>query len=262
MIKNWHITFFITVLLLSNGLYAENLANPAVLLQPARIALGASYDLGGYTITNRDVPCMLNRVQGRCSYSPNSYVNFGIDAGTVQMEIASDTTATDTFDVFHGKYGITGGAHLKLGTPFYFNNLVCGVCIIDGSYFSSKNDAGTTYSGMDGAAGLGLQFHLNGFGFLTAGSTVYLIKGKDQSYSGAENFYSNKNNVRGWLALDYFPSDKMGSNNTLYISLELSVSPKVTFNDRAPVQEFGFSVAIGSISRRLYGQDASVEWKP
>lgn len=241
---------------------ASNLANPAVLIPPARISFGASYNLDGISLTNREVPAMFNRVQGRISFSPLSFVNIGLDAGASGIEIASDTTPTDTIGVFHGKYGFSGGGHIKLGTPFFYNNLVSLIGIASGSYFASKNEEGTLYTGFDGNGGIGLQFHLPSIGYFTAGSSVYLIQGKNKSYNGVEGVYSNVNNVRGWLALDYFPPEKMGSKNTFYLSLEVFATPKVAFNERVPVQEFGFSISVGSISPRLLGQETAVEWKP
>jgi hypothetical protein len=241
---------------------ASNLADPAAMVPAARMSVGASYDLGGFTITNDSVPCMMNRFMARMSFSPFSLLNFGIDAGATQMEIAGDTTARDTIGIFHGKYEFSGGGHLKLATPFYFNDLVCAVGILHGTYFSSKNNAGTVYGGMDANGGVGLQFHIHDFGYVTAGSSVYMIFGKNKSYTGQTGKYSNLNNVRGWLAIDYFPQAAAGSKNLLYISLEATVSPKATFNDRAPVQEMSVSVSIGSISRRLYGETSDVEWRP
>ena len=241
---------------------ASNLADPAVLIPPARFSVGASYDLGGFTITNDSVPCLLNRFEARVSYSPFSFVNFGIDGGATQMEVAGDTTGTDTVGIFHGKYAFSGGGHLKLGTPFYFNDLVAAVGILHGTYFSSKNDAGAVYSGIDADGGGGLQFHIHDFGYVTAGSSVYMIFGKNKSFSGQEGRYSNINNVRGWLAIDYFPTIAASSRNLMYISLELTVSPKVTFDGRAPVQEMSASVSIGSITRKLYGKESEIEWKP
>jgi hypothetical protein len=241
---------------------AANLANPAVLIPAARVALGASYDINGVTITNNKVPCIFNRFSGRVSYAPFSLLNFGLDAGATQIDVAGDTTGKDTIGLFHGGYGFSGGGHIKFGTPFFFNDLVRGIAIFQGTIFSSENDAGATYGGQDAAGGLGVQFHIPSFGYVTAGSTVYLINGKNKGYAGGEGKYSNVNNVRGWLALDYFPPEKIRSKNMLYVSLELSVSPKVKFNGRAPVQEIGFSFSIGSITPRLYGQVSEVEWKP
>jgi hypothetical protein len=244
------------------NLFASNLVNPAVLIPPARLSVGASYDLGGYTIANRAVPALMNRIQGRLSYSPFSFLNFGIDAGASQMEVAGDTTPTDTFGIFHGGYGFSGGGHIKLGTPFFFNNIVCGIGIFQGSIFSSQNNSGTTYGGTDACGGLGLQFHVPSFGYVTVGSQVYLIMGKTTDFSGKQGSYSNVNNVRGWLAIDYFPPALPSSKNLFYVSFEMSVSPKARFNARAPVQEINFSVSIGSITPRLYGQDMTEEWQP
>lgn len=243
-------------------LHAATLADPAVIAPPARMAIGVSYDLGGYSLTNLAVPSIMNRIQAQVSFSPFSFVSIGVDGGTTQMDVASDTTPTDTFGVFHGGYGFSGGAHLKLGTPFYFNNLVSLIGIVHGSYFSSKNEAGTVYGGTDAAGALGLQFHIQNFGFLSAGSEVYLISGKNTDYAGNKGYYSNVNNVRGWLAVDYFPQEKLNGKNLFYVSLELSVSPKVKFDGRAPIEEMGFSVSIGAITPKLYGEKSDVEWSP
>jgi hypothetical protein len=241
---------------------AATLADPAVIFPPARVSIGASYDLGGYSITNNAVPGMQNRFQARLSYSPFSFVNFGVDAGATQMEVASDTTPKDTFGVFHGAYGFSGGGHLKLGTPFFFNNTMALVGIFQGTIFSSKNPTGTTYGGTDAAGIVGVQFHVPSFGYISLGPQVDFILGKTTDYKGNRGHYSNVNNVRGWLAVDFFPPPAMNSKNLLYVSVELSASPKVKFNARAPVQEAGFSVSVGVITPRLYGQESDVEWEP
>jgi hypothetical protein len=252
----------ITAGLVITDVSASNLADPAVLVPIARLSVGASYDLDGFSITNDTVPCITNRFQARLSFSPFSFVNFGVDAGVMQMEVAGDTTPADTFSVFHGKYGVCGGAHVKLGTPFFYNGLVSAIGIFQGTYFSTENPAGALYGGTDANGGIGLQFHVRNFGYITAGSSVYLIFGKNRSYTGQEGRYSNINNVRGWLAIDYFPTLAMESKNLMYISLEVTVAPKATFDERAPIQEMSVSVSIGSISRRLYGETSEVEWKP
>jgi hypothetical protein len=243
-------------------LYAGNLANPTVIIPPARLAIGASYDLNGTSLTNRAVPALVNRVQARVSYAPFSYVNFGIDAGASQIEIASETTPNDTFGVFHGGFGFSGGGHLKLGTPFFFNNLVSAIGVLQGTYFSSKNTVGTVYGGTEATGIAGLQFHVHSFGYISLGPQLDLIQGKTTDYSGAQGRYSNVNNLRGWLAIDFFPEEQLGAKNLFYISCEMSVSPKVKFNARAPLQEFSFAVSIGSVTPRLYGEESDVEWKP
>ena len=213
-------------------MHAADLANPTVVIPPARLSVGASYNLGGYSITNRAVPSLINRFEARLSYSPFSFVNFGVDAGTSQMDVAGDTSTTDTVGIFHGGYGFSGGAHLKLGTPFFFNNILAVMGIVRGGIFSSKSDAGTEYGGTDIAGAAGLQFHIQNFGYITAGSEVYMILGKTTDYLGNKGNYSNVNNVRGWLAIDYFPAQMLNAKNLFYVSLEMTVSPKVRFNEQ------------------------------
>jgi hypothetical protein len=240
-----------------------NLADPAVMLPAARIAIAGSYDLGGYTITNDSVPCIMNRFHGSVTYAPFPFLNIGFDAGASQMDVAADTTFKDTIGVFHGNYGFSGGLHLKLGSEFFYDGLVRIIGLCQATYFTTSNAQGAVYSGKDVAGVIGLQFHINHFGYVSTGPQLYLIEGDNKSYnSSLKRPYSNVNNLRGWLAFDYFPQDKLMSNNKLFISFEMSVSPKVAFNKRAPLQEASFSISLGSITKRLYGEESEIEWAP
>jgi hypothetical protein len=247
---------------LSSNVFSSSLSEPATIIPVARVALGGSYELGGYTITNDSVPCLLNRFQGFVTFAPFSFLNVGIDAGVSQMDVSDDTTARDTIGVFHGDYGFSGGVHVRLGTPFYYNGLFRCIGIGKATIFSSKNKDGAAYGGKDGSGAVGLQFHVPRFGFITVGPQVYLMEGENKSYFGAKHRYSNLNNVRGWLAIDFFPPDKLKSSNKFFISLEVSLSPKAGFGDRVPVREMSFSINFGSITKRLYGQESDVEWSP
>lgn len=238
---------------------AANLANPATPIPDARIAVGASYHLGGYTLTNQELPSLFNRIHARVSYSPLKYVSFGIDGGTIQIDVerTSDSAAT-----FHGKFGYSGGGHLKLATPAFLKQRLSFVAIGQGTIFKSINKFSAEYAGKDATGAVGMQVHIPGFGFITAGPWVYLILGQNKSFDGTTSIYSNTNNVRGWLAIDYFPKMKELSSNKPYISLEFSISPKANYSERIPVQEFSVSVSIGSITDRLYGTQSEVEWSP
>jgi hypothetical protein len=243
--------------------YASNLANPLTPIPEARIAVGASYHLGGYTITNREIPAMLNRFHARVSYAPLSLLNFGLDAGASQVEVAADTGSADTLGVFHGNYGFSIGAHCKLATPLFLDDLLGLVAIGQATHFVSENDKGAIYEGFDGAAAAGVLLHIRGIGFAAAGAKLYMIDGQNKSYNrDAYNDYSNHNNVRGWLAFDYFPRTRMTSSNKPFISIEISLSPDAAFDQRAPVQEISFSAGIGSVTGRLYGERSELEWTP
>jgi hypothetical protein len=250
------ITIFTLVAGLSGMAAASNLANPIGPLPDACMSIGASYQLDGISITNREIPALLNRFQGRLSYAPISFVNFGVDLGATQMEVAADTSASDTLGVFHGRYGFSFGAHLKATTPLFIKGVVGLIGIAQGTSFTSENSRGALYRGYDAAGAAGLLFRVSSFGYVAAGSKVYLIaRGFNQSYnSTGEQRFGNVNNVRGWLAVDFYPPMKTISSGKPYISLELSVSPLAQFNGRAPVQEVSFSVAIGAITNRLYGK--------
>ena len=254
---------FLNVCALFSMVTAANLADTTVLLPVARVALGASYDLGGHTITNDSVPCLMNRVHGSLTWSPFSFLNIGVDAGASQMDVAGDTTSKDTIGIFHGDYGISGGLHVKLGTRFFYDDLFRVIAIGQATYFSTKNKDGAVYSGKDGAGIVGLQFHVPHFGYVSAGPQLYLIMGENKSFnSTVKHKYSNINNLRGWLSIDYFPQEKSLSSNKVFLSFEVSVSPKIAFDKRAPLQECGFSISFGSITKRLYGEESDVEWAP
>jgi hypothetical protein len=260
--KYTNVFFLPAVFLFGWSVSASNLANPAVLIPEARLALGASYDVGGYTITKDSIPSIMNRFQGRCTFAPFSFLNIGLDAGASRMDVAGDTTEGDTFGIFQGNYNFSGGAHILLGSRFFYNDLFRIIGIGQVSFFSSSNASAASYSGTDGAGAVGIQFHAKGFGYVTLGPELYLISGKNKDYTGTQHRYSNLNNLRGWMSIDYFPKEKLASNNKFYISLEIALSPKADFNKRAPLQEIRFSVGLGSITKRLFGEESDVEWTP
>jgi len=251
----------ITIGFLSLGISnAANLANPGITFPEARIAIGASYDLGGYTLTNQELPSLFNRIHARVTYSPLKYVSIGIDGGTIRIDVerTSDSAAT-----FHGKFGYSGGGHLKLATPSFIKDKLTVVALAQGTIFKSENKFSAEYAGKDATGAVGIQVHIPGFGYITAGPWVYLIQGENRSYDGTTSFYSNINNIRGWLAVDYFPKMKELTNNSKpYISFEFSISPKANYSERIPIQEFSFSISIGSITNRLYGTQSEVDWSP
>jgi hypothetical protein len=178
------------------------------------------------------------------------------------MEVAAETTSTDTFAAFHGNFGFSGGAHLKASTPFFFNDFLAVVGIAQATYFSSENKWSAQYGGIDVSGGAGIQIHVSRFGYITLGSEVDLIEGTNRGFDGAEGTYSNLNNIRGWLAVDFFPAFAMGGGTKPYVSVEVSVSPEAEFGGNVPIREFGFSVCLGSVTKRLYGEETDVEWQP
>ena len=251
-------------LLLTTGTVAcgSNLANPAVTIPEARIAVGASCHIGGYSITNDEVPAIFNRFHARILYSPSKFLGLGIDLGAMQVNVDKFGSGEDSIPVFKGKYGFSGGANLKLSTPFFLNDRIAFVSIGEATVFNSKNSNGAFYKGIDGAGVLGIQFHIPGFGYITAGPLVYLMDGENQSYTGKKAGFSNTNNVRGWIAIDYFPKMKDITSNKPYISFEFSASPEANYSKRIPIQEFSFSISIGSVTNRLYGTESDIEWEP
>ncbi|HEX2956368.1 MAG TPA: hypothetical protein VHO70_06045 [Chitinispirillaceae bacterium] len=242
--------------------YGSNLANPAVSVPVSRITIGASYLASGYTITNLEIPSLFNRIHARVEYSLLSNVSIGVDIGVTQIDVDKYAIGEDSFPVFHGKFGFSGGAHLKVSTPFILKNTLALTCIGNATTYSSKNTDGAMYGGFDGAGAIGLQLHIKRFGYISAGPMMYLIKGNNESYDGIKGKYSNINNLRGWLAIDFFPDLKEMSSNKPFITLEITASPEADYSKRIPLQEFSVSLCIGSVSKRLRGIENGVEWKP
>ena len=255
--NNWQLTVPVVLFVVSGR--ASNLANPAITLPQARIAIGASYHLGGYSLTNDTIPALFNRIHSRLEFGPFKHLTLGIDAGAIQIEV---DRYHDTVSIFHGKFGFSGGAHLKLSTPSFAHRRVSFIAIVQATLFRSQNKHSAYYGGKDGTGILGVQLHIPGFGYISAGPWVYVIHGENKSFNGTKNFYSNADNVRGWLAIDYFPKIVELSSNKPYLSLEFSISPKATATKRIPFQAFSVSISMGSITRRLYGIESDVEWRP
>lgn len=252
----------ITCFLLPNAVLSSNLANPAVNIPQARIAISASYHLGGYTLCNNAIASLWNRVHSRLEYSPLNFLSLGVEFGVTQIDVDRFINGPDTFPVFQGKFGFSGGAILKLSTPAFLHDYLKITTITKASVFSSKNKYSALYKGIDGAGVIGIQFHIPRFGYITTGPLVYVIDGTNRSYNGKTNYYSNLNNIRGWIAIDFFPRIKEITSNKPFISLEFSMSPEIDYSRRIPVQEFSLSISIGSVTRRIYGTDNNVEWEP
>ncbi len=250
------------IFFVSFSVSASNLATPSTLIPVARLAVGASYDVGGYTVTNDSIPSIMNRFQARLTFAPLSFLNIGIDAGVTQVEVASDTNPVDIVGNFHGGYGFSGGAHIIAGTPFFYNDLFRIIAIGQGTIFSSSNSSNIVHKGRDVAGVIGFQFHIPRFGYISAGPEAYLLFGENKDYRGTKHRYSNINNLRGWLAIDYFPKEKLFQGNKIFISVETALSPDARFNKKAPLQEIRFSIGFGSVSKRLYGEVSDVEWSP
>jgi hypothetical protein len=247
------------LLLLPAGAAASNIANPGAMLPAGRISVGASYHVGGYTITNEDLGCIVNRFHARIAYSPLDYLNFGIDLGTTQMDVDSVTLADSThFTSFQGNYGFSGGLHLKAATPRFFNDMMAVIGGAEATIFTSENDEGASYGGIDVAGVLGLQFRIPKFGFVSAGAKMYYIEGTNKPYnSDTEGSFSNTDNLQGWLAVDFLPSFKSAGKmkGMPYFSAEMTLTPGVSVGDAVPLKGISFSIGIGWVSPKLYGEE-------
>lgn len=256
------IVFMITCFFLSDLVLASNLANPAVNIPEARIAIGASYHLGGYTLSNKAIASLWNRVHSRLEYAPLKYLSLGVELGATQIDVDQFINGSDTVPVFQGKFGFSGGALLKLSTPAFLHDYLKITGITKASFFSSKNRHNALYKGIDGVGIVGIQFHIPRFGYITTGPLIHVIDGTNRSYTGEENYYSNLNNIRGWIAIDIFPRLKEITSNKPFVSIEFSMSPEIDCSRRIPIQEFSVSISVGSVTRRIYGIDNDIEWEP
>jgi len=253
----------ILVCLITLGVsHAANLANPAFNVNGGRLGFGVSYHLGGYTITNEEVPCLLNRVHGRLIFSPIPHFDLGIDLGIAQMDVDSYIGGGDTIPLFHGGVGFSGAAQVKGTTPFFLNEMVAGVLLVQGGLFSSENEYGALYKGYDGSAALGIQVKIQSYGYISAGVKAYYIQGSNRHYTDSENTersYSNLNNVGGWCAIDLTPELRGQIPGKPYFTIEISATPEATYDDRIPVQEFSISLSVGWISPRIFGEPSTDE---
>jgi hypothetical protein len=263
------IMFILSALLcVAASSFGASVANPAAQIPDARLAVGVSYFLGGSTITDKEIPMMMNRLCARVSYSPIRYVNVGFDFGTAQVSVDQYTEDAwdDTIPVFNGDFGWSVGGHLKLSTPFFFD-YVALFGLANGNFFRSTNKLNAYYGGKDGVGVVGAQIRIPNVGYVSIGPQVYLIMGDNRGYAGQKGTYSNINNIRGWLAFDYFPEmgdfskiSELAGDNKPYVSVEFTMSPKIGGSARVPIQEFSLSVSIGVITQRLYGVDKEADF--
>lgn len=237
--------------------YALNLATPLAPVPGGRISFSASYDLNGITITNREIPSIMNRIQATVTVAPIQFVNIGIDLGVSQIDVASDS---NDVALFHGGYGFTGGGNLKVSSPFA-KDIIGAIGLAKGTWFSStEENSDRYYRGLDVVAAAGPVFHIPKFGFIAFGPQLYYIHGQNDASSS--NFH-NINNLRGWIAIEYFPKMKDESKYLPFLSIEGSVSPDASIkSSRAPVVEFGASITFGAVSSKLFGNSQQADWHP
>lgn len=223
------------------------------------ISIGGSASVDGYSLTNREIPCIINRFSGEIDFAPFNFMCIGITAGATSVIVDK----FDSVDMFKGKYGVSAGGNLKLSTPFFFKKSTSIITIGQGTYFRSENENGAYYGGEDFLGIAGFQFRLPGFGYLTLGPLVSYIMGENKSFDGTIKNFSNVNNVRGFAALDIFLKSKnVTTTNKPFLSVSTSISPKVNASQRIPVQEYSVSISIGSVSPRLYGESSMRDWNP
>lgn len=245
---------------------AANLANPLLPLPAARLAVGGSYHFGSHTITNWEIPSLMNRLHARVTYSPIPFFDIGAEAGATQVNVASETRTTPsdtvTTGIFDGKYGFSFGVHMKAATPL-LKGIIGGLVAATGTRFSSENADGAFYGGMDIAVAGGLLFHIPKVGYIACGPKLYVIQGENRSYNSTRSQdYSNLNNLRGWIAFEYFPKVPLVANTRPYVSFEMSIGPDADAGGPTHLTGVSFSIAVGALTHRLYGEATGAGWEP
>ncbi len=254
--------FFAVIVCVSLNTEADNLANPLAPLPPARVAVGVSYNFEGHTITNMEVNSVMNRILLRGTYSPLEYIDIGAGLGAGNTEVESFTTSQDRYSpVFQGKYSFAWELSLQLTTPM-LNDMFGLTSIINGSGFSSENDEKAEYSGHNATGGVGMLFHIPNIGYASAGARMHLIRGTSRSYSGKKGSFSNINNLRGWIAFEYYPKLENSNKTVPYLGIEVSLSPDAGVGGSVPIKDMGISLVIGAVTKRLYGKHEGAEWRP
>ena len=251
------IIVFLILFFVAKSNFAINMATPLAPIPAGRLTASASYEFDGITITDREIPSIMNRIMATGTISPTQYFNAGLDVGLSQIEVASDSTNTT---IFHGKFSFSGGANIKLSTPFV-KNIFGFIGIIKGGWYNSpENDGSRYYQGFDVAGVLGPIFHIPKFGYIALGPKMYYIHG-DSKGAGT---YHNINNLRGWIAIEYFPKMKDKIKMLPFITIEGSISPEASVkSNRAPIVEFGAALTFGGVSSKILGKsDKQYNWTP
>lgn len=239
--------------------FGANLASPAAQAGTARMYFGASYFVGGADVTNLEIPLIMNRLNMRIGYAPISYVNFGADFGLPLISVERYMGARDSVPVFDGRFGWSGGGHLKLSSPYLFNR-VAALAQGNINVFRSTNKQHAYYGGTDIAAAAGLQFRLPAGHVLSLGPQFYTIMGKNKGFDGVKGTYSNVHNMRAWIAYEYLPVDIFGGEHKPFMSFEFTASPEINGSRRVPVREFSVSASVGIITKRLYGDGKAEDY--
>lgn len=251
------------VLILGAAIFSwgANVAFPSVAIPEARFGVGASYDITtGDLYGVDDVPFSMNTINASFTFAPVSVMNFGVDIGTRNVRIYS---SDEVFD-FRGKMGFSAGGHLRLSTPL-LKDVFGATALIKGAWFYSKNDYDAFYRGVDVTGALGFVFHIKQVGYISFGGKYFEIFGENQGFNDINtSSWSNDETLGGWVAFDFFPKMKQQGSYIPFVTLEAGVFPGASAfrGDKSGIHNLSFSVTIGAITQRLYGESTELEWCP
>lgn len=283
------IIFVFIILLNVSYSWAIGLSFPSTPVPTARFATGVSYDYyGGYMDYDNnsklfwqdDLPVSLHGINAFFTYAPITYVNFGVELGARDANINPDKKFSLAQSELNGTLGFSAGAHLKFATP-YFSDVFGFVAAAKGTWFYSEGNSNKTeWYYIDGEGNMtpvnwnnngnivaingGISFHVKRFGYISFGAKYLDVMGKINLEPEIieKTKWVNDAYIGGWLALDYFPKTRI-EKFIPFISFELGFFPNdKPFDGGRPIlRNASFSVTVGAIMKRLYGDDDE-NWRP
>ena len=283
------ILVFLALILFASSSWAIGISFPSAPVPTARFATGATYDYyGGYMDFDKNsplfapqvLPFSMHGINAFFTYAPITYVNFGVELGARDVNTHPDSKLSLAQDELNGTLGLSAGAHLKLATP-YFADVFALVATGKGGWFYSegnKNDVKWYYTpnGIDTTwvnwnnggkfvtIGGGFSFHVKRFGYISFGAKYLDVWGGIGWVPEVlpETKWVNDAYVGGWAAFDYFPRTRI-EKFFPFISFEFGFFPNSEFfaGGRPIVRNASFSVTIGAITRKLYG-NSDENWRP
>jgi hypothetical protein len=208
-------------------------------MAPDRLGLQYGFAFRGQDITSRDVPSHEITHALQLGYAPIPYL--ALEAG-----LGVDRLSVDPYNGtrFRGDYGLSPLFGITLASPRLFNVLR----FTGGSrflYLNSEDDRGYTYSGLVYSPFLSAIASPTEYVDLEAGIRGHRIDGNMQGPGGREQTFSNRENVRGFVALLLKSPSEFA-----FLTLDADVSPSAEWN--GGLREASIGVSFGTM----------LGWKP
>lgn len=200
--------------------------------------LGIQYGLAwrGQDITSRDIPSHETIHALQLGYAPIPYL--ALEAG-----LGVDRLSVDRYNGsrFRGEYGISPLFGGTLATPLMFNLLR----VTGGSrflYLNSEDDRGYAYSGLVSSPFLSAIVSPSEYVDLEAGARGHRIDGTMQGPGGRESAFSNREMVRGFVALTL-----KSPSEYAFFTLDADFSPTARADWTGGPSEASIGIAFGTL---------------